>query len=249
MSDGLTHLGPDGAARMVDVGAKRVTTRVAVAGGKVRMAPDTMARITQGTLAKGEVLQVARVAGIQAAKRTGELIPLCHPLGLDSIQVDFQRLDERTLGVFAAARLSARTGIEMEALTAVSVAALTVYDMAKAVDKSMVIGDTRLLFKAGGKSTYCALEGRVGASQGAPGPGGEARILAAPPLEAGDSGWLTLLGVPAAMLPEDLWMVFEGGARALLVGGAELRFEDDTRSRELPPPGASLVVRAGESYT
>lgn len=249
MSDGLTHLGPDGAARMVDVGSKKVTTRVAVAGGRVRMAEDTLAKVLGGSLAKGEVLQVARIAGIQAAKRTGDLIPLCHPLGLDSIRIDFQRLDDRTLGIFAAARLSARTGIEMEALTAVSVAALTVYDMAKAVDKAMVIGDVKLLFKSGGKSTHCALEGRVGGSGGVPGPGGEADVLAFPPSEAPAGAWITLLGVPAALLPEDLWLVFEGGARALLVQGSGLRFEGSAGAGTLPPEGASVVVRPGQSYT
>jgi cyclic pyranopterin phosphate synthase len=148
----LTHLDSAGRARMVDVGAKPVTSRRAVASGAVRMKPETLALITSGGVAKGDVLAVARVAGIMAAKKTGELIPLCHPLGLDSVAVELEPSGPDTLAITATATVNGRTGIEMEALTAVSVAALTVYDMCKAVDKNMTISDIRLEEKSGGRS-------------------------------------------------------------------------------------------------
>lgn len=150
---GLTHLDADGHARMVDVSGKAVTVREAVAGGCVRMRPDTLARIQAGGIPKGDVLAVARVAGIMAAKRTGDLIPLCHPLPLSAVTIEF-RPDAATgrLGIEARCRTEARTGVEMEALTAVSVAALTVYDMCKAVEKGMVVETVELLEKHGGKS-------------------------------------------------------------------------------------------------
>jgi cyclic pyranopterin monophosphate synthase len=143
----LTHFDERGASRMVDVSGKDVTARSARASGLVRMEASTLALILDGGMAKGDVLGVARLAGIMAAKRTGDLIPLCHPLGLESVEVAFTPVDAGTLRIEATAKVHGRTGVEMEALTAVSVAALTVYDMAKAVDKEMVIGDIRLLEK------------------------------------------------------------------------------------------------------
>ena len=138
---------------MVDVGAKAVTTRTAIAAGEVRMAPATLAAIRAGTAPKGDVLAAARIAGIMAAKRTPELIPLCHTLLLTKVAVEFE-IDDAAARVLitATVRCNGQTGVEMEALTAVSVAALTIYDMAKALDKAMVIGDIRLLQKSGGKS-------------------------------------------------------------------------------------------------
>jgi cyclic pyranopterin phosphate synthase len=149
----LSHLDEQGRARMVDVGAKADTERVATARGRVHMQPATLALIQQGDVAKGDVLAVARVAGIMAAKRTGDLIPLCHPLPITAVEVDFT-VDEAgaALEIAATARLVGKTGVEMEALTAVSVAALTIYDMCKAVDRGMTIEAVRLVHKAGGKS-------------------------------------------------------------------------------------------------
>lgn len=149
----LSHLDEEGRARMVDVGDKPVTERLAVAEGEVRMRPATLDLIRRGALKKGDVLSVAQVAGIQAAKRTAELIPFCHPLLLDHLAVEFE-LDEHLAGVRirATARSTGKTGVEMEALTAVSVAALTVYDMAKAAEKGMRIENVRLVRKTGGKS-------------------------------------------------------------------------------------------------
>jgi len=147
----LTHLDKSGAAHMVDVSAKAVTAREAVASGIITMSAGALAAIHDGRVAKGDVLAVARIAGIQASKRTSDLIPLCHPLGLSSISVDFERLDHG-LRATATARTSGRTGVEMEAMTAAAVALLTIYDMAKAIDKAMVIGEIRLLSKSGGKS-------------------------------------------------------------------------------------------------
>lgn len=157
----LTHFDASGAARMVDVGSKRPTQRRAVAAGSVWVGPETFGRLSDGTVEKGDVLQVARLAGIMAAKRTAELIPLCHPLPLSSVSLDFTLdPDGHRVDIRCEARVSGRTGVEMEALTGVAVAALTVYDMCKAVDKGMVIGDVRLLRKEGGKSgTYERGEG------------------------------------------------------------------------------------------
>src|SRR5215831_15795392 len=140
----LTHFDDSGASRMVDVSAKEVTLRTARASGLVRMGPATLELVMDRRLAKGDVLEVARLAGIMAAKRTGELIPLCHPLGLDGVDVSLTPADGGTLRIEATATVVARTGVEMEALTAVSVAALTVYDMCKAVDRAMVIEQIRL---------------------------------------------------------------------------------------------------------
>jgi cyclic pyranopterin monophosphate synthase len=148
----LTHFDESGASRMVDTSAKPETLREARASGRVRMAAATAALIRDKALAKGDVLEVARIAGILAAKRTGELIPLCHPLPLTSARVDFAFEDETTLSIEATVRVFGRTGVEMEALAAVSVAALTVYDMCKAVDRVMTIERLRLEEKTGGKS-------------------------------------------------------------------------------------------------
>ena len=150
---GFTHLDAEGRARMVDISEKQETDRVAVAGARVVMRPETLERIRSGDVAKGDVLAVARLAGIMAAKRTAELIPLCHPLALTSVNVDLECVAERSaVEITATCRLRGRTGVEMEALTAASVAALTVYDMCKAVDRGMVVTDLRLLRKSGGKS-------------------------------------------------------------------------------------------------
>ena len=153
MSETLTHLNEHGEARMVDVSDKAVTSRMAVAEGIVRMRPETLALLMEGGAPKGDVLAVARVAGIMAAKRTHELIPLCHPLPITKVTVDFERLaDEAALRVEALVKVTGQTGVEMEALTAVSVACLTVYDMLKAVDKAMRFDGIRLLEKTGGRS-------------------------------------------------------------------------------------------------
>jgi len=149
----FTHLDAEGRARMVDVSDKAETDRVAIAGARVVMRQETLKRIRTGNVSKGDVLSVARLAGIMAAKRTAELIPLCHPLALTSVGVDLECVPERSaVEITASCRLRGRTGVEMEALTAASVAALTVYDMCKAVDRGMVITDLRLLRKSGGKS-------------------------------------------------------------------------------------------------
>ncbi|WP_267393234.1 MULTISPECIES: cyclic pyranopterin monophosphate synthase MoaC [unclassified Sphingomonas] len=148
---GLTHLDADGAAHMVDVGDKAPTSREAVATGRIAMTPEALAAIRDGAAQKGDVIAVARVAGIMAAKKTAELIPLCHPLPLTRVAIDIE-LGDDTITVTAKARTDGKTGVEMEALTAVSVTLLTIYDMAKALDKAMVIDGVRLLSKVGGKS-------------------------------------------------------------------------------------------------
>ena len=154
---GLTHFDAEGRATMVDVGDKAVTERTATARGAVVMAPETLAIIEEGRAAKGDVLAVARLAGIMAAKRTADLIPLCHPLALTKVAVDLRLAPPDRVEIEATVRVSGRTGVEMEALTAVAVAALTVYDMVKAVDRSMRLTDIRLTHKEGGKSaTYTA---------------------------------------------------------------------------------------------
>ena len=159
--DRLTHVGEDGSARMVDVGAKPDSARMARVTGRIRMRRETLASITSNILAKGDVLGVARIAGIMAAKRTSELIPLCHPIPLTDVSVDFT-VDETLPGVRAeaVARTVGKTGVEMEALTAVTVALLTIYDMAKAMDRGMEIGDISLAEKTGGASgVYASLAG------------------------------------------------------------------------------------------
>jgi cyclic pyranopterin phosphate synthase len=148
----LSHFDEHGASRMVDTSAKAETLREARASGRVRMAPATLQLIRDRGLAKGDVLEVARLAGILAAKRTGELIPLCHPLPITSAQVDFSFVADDTLHIEATVKVFGRTGVEMEALAAVSVAALTVYDMCKAVDRVMTVERIRLEEKSGGRS-------------------------------------------------------------------------------------------------
>ena len=149
----LTHLDEKGRARMVDVGEKDVTRREATAAGEVRMKAETLRAIVGGRLPKGDVLAVARVAGILAAKRTHELVPMCHPLPITAVTVDLEPDPaRRRLLIEATVRVDGKTGVEMEALTAVSVAALTVYDMAKAIDRGMTIARVRLVAKSGGKS-------------------------------------------------------------------------------------------------
>ena len=152
----LSHFDDTGAARMVDVGAKAETNRVARASALVRMQPATLALIRNKELAKGDVLEVARLAGIMAAKKTADLIPLCHPLPLTSVKLDFGFPDEGALRIEAAVTVFARTGVEMEALTAVTVSALTVYDMCKSADRGMTIEAVRLEEKDGGRSGHFA---------------------------------------------------------------------------------------------
>jgi len=155
----LSHFDDQGASRMVDVGEKAVTARLARASGIVRMQPSTRQLILDGyqgksSHAKGNVLEVARLAGIMATKRTADLIPLCHPLSLESVQIDFQPVDENGIRVEVTTTVTAKTGVEMEAMTAVSVTALTIYDMCKAVDRSMVIEHIQLEEKSGGSSGH-----------------------------------------------------------------------------------------------
>ena len=148
----LSHINEDGEAQMVDISGKSSTRRVATAEATLKIAPSTLTMIVDGEIQKGDVFAVARIAGIQAAKRTSELIPLCHPLALTNVAVDFESRNDDELHVRASASVNGQTGVEMEALTAATVAALTVYDMCKAVQKDITITDIRLLSKTGGKS-------------------------------------------------------------------------------------------------
>jgi len=149
----LSHFDEKGRARMVNVGGKSVSQREAVASGRVFMKPETLRRILDRKIEKGDVLAVARLAGIMAAKRTGEMIPLCHPLGIESVDLDFSpEVGKSEIRIESRVKCSGKTGVEMEALAAAAVAALTIYDMCKAVDRGMVIGDIKLLRKSGGKS-------------------------------------------------------------------------------------------------
>jgi cyclic pyranopterin phosphate synthase len=157
----LTHLDAAGHAHMVDVGGKQPTARTATASGRIRMSAQALAAIRGDDVPKGDVLATARIAGILAAKRTAELIPLCHPLGLDSVSLVFA-FEENAIRATATASLTGKTGVEMEAMTAVSLALLTIYDMAKAIDKAMIIEDVRLLAKRGGKSGEWQAPGIVG---------------------------------------------------------------------------------------
>ncbi|HND53198.1 MAG TPA: cyclic pyranopterin monophosphate synthase MoaC [Pirellulaceae bacterium] len=150
----LTHFDETGASRMVDVGDKPVTVRVARASGRVRVLPETLRLIRDRKLAKGDVLEVARLAGIMAAKRTADLIPLCHPLPLNSVELQFGFPDDSSVAIEATVRVSGKTGVEMEALVSASVAALTIYDMCKAVDRGMTIEAVRLEEKSGGRSGH-----------------------------------------------------------------------------------------------
>ena len=161
----FTHLDEQGAARMVDVGGKEITRRQAIASGKVVLLRETVRRIKEHGFAKGNVLEVARLAGIMAAKRTAEWIPLCHTLPLDSAQVDFEFVGEDTLVIRATIAVTARTGVEMEALVAVSAAALTIYDMCKSADRSMIIGEIRLEEKEGGRSGHFVRDSQTSIQQ------------------------------------------------------------------------------------
>lgn len=154
MEDQLSHFDSQGASRMVDVGDKDVTVRTARASGRVRMQPQTQRLLRQRELSKGDVLEVARLAGIMAAKRTAELIPLCHTVPLDRVSLEFAFPDAATVAIEAEARATARTGVEMEALVAVSAAALTIYDMCKSVDRAMVVERVQLEEKSGGRSGH-----------------------------------------------------------------------------------------------
>ncbi|MDP4621499.1 MAG: cyclic pyranopterin monophosphate synthase MoaC [Hydrogenophaga sp.] len=152
-NNALTHFDAQGQAHMVDVGDKASTRRMAVATGRIQMLPDTLALITSGSAKKGDVLGIARIAGIQGAKKTSDLIPLCHPIGLTRVAVEFEVLaSDNAVACTATAEVNGQTGVEMEALTAVQVALLTIYDMCKAVDRGMTITDVKLLEKHGGKS-------------------------------------------------------------------------------------------------
>lgn len=149
----LSHIDQSGRAAMVDIGAKPVTERIAIAAGQVRMQPATLALIQENAVAKGDVIAAARLAGIMAAKQTSSLIPLCHPIALSSVALEFQFItDQASIAIEATVRLTGQTGAEMEALTAVSVAALTIYDMCKSADRGMEIRGIRLIHKSGGKS-------------------------------------------------------------------------------------------------
>jgi cyclic pyranopterin phosphate synthase len=149
----LSHLDEQGRARMVDVSAKEITSRTAIARGSIHMRAQTLALIREDKIEKGDVFSVARVAGIMAAKKTSELIPMCHPLNITSVEIDLTAAqDPARVDIEATVRVSGKTGVEMEAMTAVSVAGLTIYDMCKAVDREMTIGEIRLVKKSGGKS-------------------------------------------------------------------------------------------------
>lgn len=164
MSEGskLSHFDKAGKAAMVDVSDKAETTRIAVAKGSIRMAPETLVLIRKGTAEKGDVLGIARIAGIMAAKRTHDLIPLCHPLPLTKVSIDFNlNANDSAVDITATTKVTGKTGVEMEALTAVSVAALTIYDMVKAADKTMVIGQIYVAAKEGGKSGSLSFDGDV----------------------------------------------------------------------------------------
>ncbi len=152
----LTHFDKEGRARMVDVGGKPLTRRIAVVSGKISMKPSTLKRILDKKIEKGDPLGVARVAGIMAAKRTGDLIPMCHPLTLDNVEIQFfPDVANSSVGIKTRVKSTGKTGVEMEALLATATAALTIYDMCKAVDRGMIISDIRVLRKSGGKSgTY-----------------------------------------------------------------------------------------------
>jgi cyclic pyranopterin phosphate synthase len=166
----LTHFDDSGASRMVDVGGKEVSLRFARAEARVVMRPATLGLIRQGQLGKGNVLEVARLAGILAAKRTGELIPLCHTLPLDEVRIDFEFPADNQLRIETRSQVHGRTGVEMEALVAASTAALTVYDMCKSVDREMEITSVRLLEKAGGKSGHFLRESGASTAVGPSGP-------------------------------------------------------------------------------
>lgn len=149
----LSHFDEEGRARMVDVGAKPITQREAIASGRVIMKPETLRRIKEKEIEKGDVFAVARVAGIMAAKKTSDLIPMCHPLAIENVEIDFQEdLEKSEVIIRTKVKYTGKTGVEMEALVATAIAALTIYDMCKAIDRGMIISDIKLLKKSGGKS-------------------------------------------------------------------------------------------------
>jgi len=151
----LTHIDENGASRMVDVGDKKITERIAIAHARVNMNRETFSLIMDKKLSKGDVLEVARVAGIMAAKKTSDLIPMCHPLNLNSVKIDYKNNNRDSIEITSEVKVSGKTGVEMEALTAVMICALTIYDMCKSADRSMAISDVHLVKKSGGKSgTY-----------------------------------------------------------------------------------------------
>ena len=152
MTDDFSHIDKNGKAKMVDVTEKKVTDRKAIASGQIKMKAKTLDLIKEGEIKKGAVLETARIAGIMGVKKTSELIPMCHPLFISGIDIEFEFINNNTINIKAVVKNSGKTGVEMEALTGVSTAALTIYDMCKAVDKSMIISDIKLLYKAGGKS-------------------------------------------------------------------------------------------------
>jgi len=163
MAGKLTHFDEDGRAHMVDVSDKAVTARIAVAEGRISMQPETLAMIIEGRARKGDVLGIARIAGIMAAKKTHDLIPLCHPLPLAKVAIDLEPVpDQSAVAITATVKTTGQTGVEMEALMAVNLAALTIYDMVKAVDRGMVISDIRLTLKDGGKSGRFEAQDAVG---------------------------------------------------------------------------------------
>ncbi len=162
----LTHFDETGASRMVDVGSKPITQRVARASARIRMQLGTLTRIRDKAMSKGDVLEVARLAGIMAAKRTSDLIPLCHPLALESVTINFEFVDDTTVVIQSQAQITAKTGVEMEALVAASTAALTVYDMCKSIDRSMTIESIRVEEKSGGKSGHFVREEEASESDG-----------------------------------------------------------------------------------
>ena len=198
-TSGLTHIDGAGEARMVDVGGKTPTCRTARVGARVWMAPATMELLKQQALPKGDVLAVARVAGIMAAKRTSELVPLCHPLALTHVDITFAVAeDEPRLDIECTTRTEDRTGVEMEALTGASVAAITIYDMCKAVDRGMIIGDVRLLEKTGGKEDYVRPGEPVSAAAAAAAAATEATEATAPTNAALPAGSVVTVNISAA---------------------------------------------------
>ncbi len=221
----LTHVGEGGEARMVDVGDKAVTRRVARAGARVWMAPNTMNLLLEQAFPKGDVLAVARVAGIMAAKRTSELVPLCHPLPLDLVDIRFTvREADAVVDIECETRTEGRTGVEMEAITGAAVAAITIYDMCKAVDRGMVLGDIRLLEKAGGRHDYRRPEGAVRPEAGeGDDPGLSASQAGGPPVLPRSSGSVVSVNISAGkgerkrpadgvVLEENLGIVGDGHA-------------------------------------
>ncbi len=249
----LSHLGPDGRARMVDVGDKSVTKRTATASGRFTTTPEVIALVRADDLPKADVLATARLAGIQGAKRTSELIPLCHPLALTSVEVDFT-IGADSIEITATAKTTGRTGVEMEALTAVSIAALTLHDMTKAVDPHSVIGDIRLMSKSGGKARPTVVQGTAAVVVlSTAGAAGTREDTTGPVIEA----WLVERGytvsrsiVADADAPAELTRVVAAGpAVVVTTGGTGLSPTDRTPEATAPLldrelPGVAEAIRA-----